>query len=110
MTQGTIALLGSPISGISQFRILERGVGLPFPSAEDLSNQGLNFSSSMLTGRFFNTEPPGKPQCLHLQGCNISNLHIWPQVQTMVSNFCLLVIKRVFVALADYSISFLSKI
>ena len=45
-----------------------------------------------------------------LTGCNISNLHIWPQVQTMVSNFCLLVIKRVFVALADYSISFLSKI
>ena len=35
--------------------------GLPFPSARDLSDPGIEPVSPALAGRFFNTEPPGKP-------------------------------------------------
>ena len=35
---------------------------LPFPSPGDLSNLGIKPMSLALTGRFFTTEPPGKPQ------------------------------------------------
>ena len=34
--------------------------GLPFPSAEDLPNPGIELMSPELAGRFFTTEPPGK--------------------------------------------------
>ena len=39
--------------------------GLPFPSPGDLSNPGIKPASpvaSALAGRFFTTEPPGKPK------------------------------------------------
>ena len=52
----------------------------------------------------------GNPNVYTYGDVILVKLHVWPQVQTMVSNICLLVIKRVFVALADYSISFLLKI
>ena len=35
--------------------------GLPFPSAEDLSDQGIEPVSPAVAGGFFTTEPPGKP-------------------------------------------------
>ena len=35
--------------------------GLPFPSAGDLPNPGIEPESPALAGRFFTTEPPGKP-------------------------------------------------
>ena len=35
--------------------------GLPFPSPEDLPNSGIKPTSPALAGRFFTTEPPGKP-------------------------------------------------
>ena len=38
--------------------------GLPFPPPGDLSDQGIELSSPVspaLAGRFFATEPPGKP-------------------------------------------------
>jgi len=35
--------------------------GLPFPSSEGLPNPGIDPASLVLTGRFFTTEPPGKP-------------------------------------------------
>ena len=35
----------------------------PFPSREDLLDSGIEPESPALTGRFFTTEPPGKP-CL----------------------------------------------
>ena len=35
--------------------------GLPFPSPGDLPNQGMESVSPALAGRFFTTEPPGKP-------------------------------------------------
>ena len=35
--------------------------GLPFPSPGDLPNPGIESGSPTLAGRFFTTEPPGKP-------------------------------------------------
>jgi hypothetical protein len=35
--------------------------GFPIPSPEDLSNPGINPASPALSGRFFITEPPRKP-------------------------------------------------
>jgi len=35
--------------------------GLPFPSPGDLPDPGIKPTSPALTGRFFTTEPPGKP-------------------------------------------------
>ena len=52
---------GSSICGIFQARILE----LPFPPPEDPLNPGIEPSSPVspvLAGRFFTTEPSGKPQ------------------------------------------------
>jgi len=35
--------------------------GLPYPSPGDLLNEGMEPMSLALAGRFFTTEPPGKP-------------------------------------------------
>ena len=35
--------------------------GLPFPSPGNLSDPGIEPESPALAGRFFTTEPPGKP-------------------------------------------------
>ena len=35
--------------------------GLPFPSPGDPPNPGIEPASPALAGRFFTTEPPGKP-------------------------------------------------
>ena len=35
--------------------------GLPFPSAGHLPNRGMEPMSPAMAGRFFTTEPPGKP-------------------------------------------------
>ena len=40
--------------------------GLPFPSAEDLPDPGIESASVALAGRFFITEPPGKPRYIHV--------------------------------------------
>ena len=39
-----------------------RGIGYPFPSPGDLPNLGIEPASPALAGRFFTTEPPGKPE------------------------------------------------
>ena len=44
----------------------EHWSGLPFPSPEDLPGPGIKPVSPALTGRFFTTEPIGKPN--HLTG------------------------------------------
>ena len=50
--------------------------GLPFPSPGDLPDPGIKPVSPALTGRFFNTEPPGKHRGVKtLQNC--------PNVQIM---------------------------
>ena len=47
-----------------EFSRQEHWSGLLFPSAKDLCNPGIKFTSlasAALAGRFFTTEPPGKP-------------------------------------------------
>ena len=39
--------------------------GLPFPSPRDLPDPGIGPSSPVLAGKFFTTEPPGKPIILY---------------------------------------------
>ena len=59
------SLPGFSVHGISQARILE---WLSFPSPEpggDLSEPGIQPTSPALVGRFFTTEPLGKPNLLH---------------------------------------------
>ena len=52
--------LGSSVHGILQARILE---WVPFLSPGDLPNPGTEPVSPALAGRFFTSEPPGKPCC-----------------------------------------------
>ena len=40
--------------------------GLPFPSPGDLPDPWIKPAFPELAGRFFTTEPPGKPQYLYL--------------------------------------------
>ena len=53
------SLPGFSVHGILQARILE---WLPFPSPGDLPNPGTEPMSPALAGRFFTTEPLGKPR------------------------------------------------
>ena len=52
------SLPGSSVPGISQARILEWGA---IPSPGDLPHPWIEPASPALAGRFFTTEPPGKP-------------------------------------------------
>jgi len=36
--------------------------GLPFPSPEHVLNPGIKLTSPVFTGKFFTTEPKGKPK------------------------------------------------
>ena len=45
-----------------EFSRQEYESGLPCPSPGDLPNPEIKPASPALTGRFFTTEPPGKPQ------------------------------------------------
>jgi len=51
---------GSSVHGILQAGILESE--LPFPTPENLPDPGTEPASPALTGGFFTTESPGKPQ------------------------------------------------
>ena len=59
------SLLDPSVHGISQARILE---WVAFPPPGDLPNPGIEAVSSVslvLAGRFFTTEPLGKPHITH---------------------------------------------
>ena len=62
-----IRLLGSPRTVAHQallsmgFSRQEHWSGLPFPSPGNLPNPRIEAASPALAGRFFTTEPPGKP-------------------------------------------------
>ena len=45
----------------TEFSRQEYWSGWPFPSPGDLPNPGIEPTSPTLAGRFFTTEPPGKP-------------------------------------------------
>ena len=49
---------GSSVHGIPRQEYWD---GLPFPSSGDLPNPGIKPEPPALAGRFFTTEPPGKP-------------------------------------------------
>ena len=53
-----VAYQALPSMGFSRH---EYWSGLPFPSLEDLPNPGIEPASLSLAGRFFTTEPSGKP-------------------------------------------------
>ena len=57
-TPQTAAHQAPPSLGFSR---QEYWSGLPFPSPRDLPDPGIKSTSPALTGRFFTTEPPGKP-------------------------------------------------
>ena len=57
-TTWTVACQAPPPVGFSR---QEHGSGLPFPSPGDLPDPGIEPVSPALVGRFFTTEPPGKP-------------------------------------------------
>ena len=57
------SLSGSSVHGI--FHGKNTGVVLPFPSPGDLPDPGMETTSPELAGRFFTTEPPGKPPHVH---------------------------------------------
>ena len=48
------------------------GFGLPFPPPGDLPDPGIEPISSTLAGRFFTTEPPGKPRFLVGRGKGVT--------------------------------------
>ena len=54
-----------PGSSVHGFFRQEYWSELPFPSLGDLLDLGIEPMSPALTGRFFTTEPPGKPQEPH---------------------------------------------
>ena len=64
-TPWTVAYQASPFVGL--FR-QEYWSELPFLSPEDLLDPGIELTSPAMTGRFFTTEPPGKPR-IKLNGC-----------------------------------------
>ena len=49
-----------------EFSRQEYWSGLPFPFPEDLSDPGIEHVSPAAAGRFFATEPPGKPYIQHI--------------------------------------------
>ena len=61
------SLPGSSVHAISQTRILE---WVATSSPRDLPNQGIKTGSPDLAGRFFTSEPSGKPQVASTPGIN----------------------------------------
>ena len=59
VTPWTVACQAPLSTGFSR---QEYWSGLPFPSRKNLPNQGIKSTSPALAGRFFTTEPPGKPK------------------------------------------------
>ena len=77
--------------------------GLPFPSPGDLPNPRMEPESPSLAGRFFTTEPPGKPS--HQPLCNrgsvadsvypVRFLHIFDSTISMNSLICFHYLKKI---------------
>ena len=62
VTPWTVGCQDPPSTG---FPRQEYWSGLPFPSPGDLSDPGIKPVSLCIAGRFFTTEPPGKP-CMYV--------------------------------------------
>ena len=72
----------SPLS--MEFYWEEYWSGLPFPPLGDFSNPGLKPASAVspeLAGRFFTTEPPGKPLSVYRYTLSLSlSIYIYPSL------------------------------
>ena len=71
----TVACQGPLTVGFSRQKYWS---GLPCPSAGDLLDPGIEPVSPVLTGRFFTTEPPGRPGCTSRQKCLLPPPHPTP--------------------------------
>ena len=60
------------------FSRLEYWSGLPFLSPGDLPKPGMEPTSPALAGKFFTTEPPGKPSAILTPGIFSSPGSFWP--------------------------------
>ena len=73
----------------------EYWIGLQFPSPGDFPHLGIELSSLMsaaLAGRFFTTEPPGKPGCIYsfiqMSGFFLQASRLCPEQLALVPAFC----------------------
>ena len=66
-----------------EFSREEHWSGVPFPSPGDLPNTGIEPRSLELAGRFFTTEPPGKP-C----GCVLIKFYLYKQAVGLWAMIC----------------------
>ena len=48
---------------------------LPFPSPGSLPKTGIKSESPTLASGFFTTDPPGKPNCMVQNGCNLHEMN-----------------------------------
>ena len=63
--------------------------GLPFPSPGDLPDPGIKSMSPALAGRFFTTEPPGKPRSINwLSGNKLGKISHFPPDTWEVLSLC----------------------
>ena len=63
--------------------------GLPFPSPGDLPDPGIKSMSPALAGRFFTTEPPGKPHSINwLSGNKLGKISHFPPDTWEVLSLC----------------------
>ena len=58
------------------FPRLEYWSKLPFPPPGDIPNPGIEPLSPALAGRFFTTEPPGKPQNINTQNLKLKDASV----------------------------------
>ena len=84
------SLPGSSVHGFSR---QEYWSGLPFPSPGDLPDPGIKPRSSALAGRFFTTEPPGKPHSINwLSGNKLGKTSHFPPDTWKVLSLCRLAV------------------
>ena len=78
---------GSSVHGIPG---QEYWSGLPFPFPGDLPDPGIKPKSPALAGRFFTTEPPGKPLQVGQNPIFFTDLDSFPSLQTrsVASSIC----------------------
>ena len=69
-----IVALQAPLS--MGFSRQEYCTGLPIPSPRDLPDPGIELVSPALAGRFFTTEPPGKPSYVIWLKSNIKAISV----------------------------------
>ena len=68
-----------------RFSRQEHWSGLPFPSPGDIPNQGIELVSIWLPGRFFTTEPLGKPYANNYIILIFSHSYVFSQIEKVLA-------------------------